>query len=571
MPDPQFKDDDDNYDDDNYDIEETSGIRSNAGVGGRGRQYKGNAAPTSRGRPGASRSQLQGSAPSGRRRAPATKEPAYYGYDDEDEDEDEEEEDDDYYQPASRGSQRRGGVRGPPPSRGRRGAGSRRGGPPSRRRPNRPQNQVGPYVGKAASAATATFTKGFTMLKSSIPEIRDKAEAYASVAQNIGGKYVREVKGMMSSELEQVLLKATRPDDTAVKPKHVERLVGVTYQISGQYDLYDPILRKLWAKMAELDFRTNIKALYVLHRFASDGSPDHAAALKARLRELRRTRDQKRKEKYFNSKMLLATSSSDGPEMAPYKAFMARYAHYVLLRTQCFGGAFTEISTVPSSRGRASKSITSTSLRAEHLEAAKMILKSGTQCVFKENEDCDNTGVCVERVATDLSALTAAVAQALTKALRPSKASREPAGNVDMALIKLWCEFYKDELLPKTKNMLKISAPILDQYGHYLPTRTGPSMNPELLEKGLRGEGEEGKEEEGEEEEDEKAVQEEEEERGEEEAEAKRADAENDEGEEDEEEGEEEKMEEEDEEEMEEEEEDGEGEDYDEEGYEDDY
>ena len=49
----------------------------------------------------------------------------------------------------------------------------------------------------------------------------------------------------MSSELEQVLLKATRPDDTHVKPKHIDRLVGVTYQISPQFDLYDPILRKV--------------------------------------------------------------------------------------------------------------------------------------------------------------------------------------------------------------------------------------------------------------------------------------------------------------------------------------
>jgi len=58
-------------------------------------------------------------------------------------------------------------------------------------------------------------------------------------------KYVREFKGAMSSELEQVLLKATRPDDTHVKPKHIDRLVGVTYQISPQFDLYDPILRKV--------------------------------------------------------------------------------------------------------------------------------------------------------------------------------------------------------------------------------------------------------------------------------------------------------------------------------------
>jgi len=97
------------------------------------------------------------------------------------------------------------------------------------------------------------------------------------------------------------MLKATRPDDTTAKGKHVERLVGVTYQISAKYDIYDAVLRKLWSKMCEKDWRTTIKALYVLHRFSSDGAPDHKPALKARLRELRRTKDPKRKEKYFSS------------------------------------------------------------------------------------------------------------------------------------------------------------------------------------------------------------------------------------------------------------------------------
>ena len=105
------------------------------------------------------------------------------------------------------------------------------------------------------------------------------------------------------------MLKATRPDDTPVKGKHVERLVGVTYQISARYDIYDAVLRKLWGKMAEKDWRTTIKALYILHRYSADGAPEHAQALKARLRELRRTKDPKRKDKYFNSKQLLAGDS----------------------------------------------------------------------------------------------------------------------------------------------------------------------------------------------------------------------------------------------------------------------
>merc|ERR1719491_536110 len=116
----------------------------------------------------------------------------------------------------------------------------------------------------------------------------------------------RDVKGLTSTELEQVMLKATRPDNVPVKTKHVERLVGVTYQISGRYDIYDAVLRKLWNKMAEKDARTKIKSVYVLHRFSADGSPGHREALKQRLRALRKTKDPKggRGARYFDSKVL---------------------------------------------------------------------------------------------------------------------------------------------------------------------------------------------------------------------------------------------------------------------------
>ncbi len=159
---------------------------------------------------------------------------------------------------------------------------SRRGTPPPRR--GGPPGRVIPYSREPVPSA---FTKGLAALKNSIPDpstVRDAAVNSLNVAREatsgLSANLYREVKGLTSSELEQVMLKATRPDDTAVKGKHVERLVGVTYQISARYDIYDAVLRKLWAKMAEKDWRTTIKALYILHRFSADGAPEHAAALK---------------------------------------------------------------------------------------------------------------------------------------------------------------------------------------------------------------------------------------------------------------------------------------------------
>lgn len=179
--------------------------------------------------------------------------------------------------------------------------------------------------GNTRAPQPSAFTRGLTALRESIPDassIKDSAFNSISAAKDTTSKlssnFYREIKGLTSSELEQVMLKATQPNDLPVKGAHVERLVGVTYQISGRYDIYDAVLRKLWSKMIEKDWRTTIKALYILHRFSADGAPDHQAALKARLRELRRTRDPKRKEKYFNSKQLLAgdsTVSENGHEL----------------------------------------------------------------------------------------------------------------------------------------------------------------------------------------------------------------------------------------------------------------
>mmetsp|Transcript_26261 Transcript_26261/g.72116 ORF Transcript_26261/g.72116 Transcript_26261/m.72116 type:complete len:597 (+) Transcript_26261:43-1833(+) len=389
-------------------------------------------------------------------------------------------EDEEDYPPPRRSSSSNTNRR-PPPGRGGPGRGGRRSGRGG-------GGRVVPYTNRRQQPST--FTRGLTAIRKSMPDpgsVKEAAMKSLSVAREttsgLSANLYREVKGLTSSELEQVMLKATRPDDTPVKGKHAERLVGVTYQISGRYDIYDAVLRKLWAKMAEKDWRTTIKALYILHRFAADGSPEHAPALKARVRELRRTRDPKRKGKFFSSKLLLAGDNSE--DTAKYRAFMGRYAHYVLLRAQCFGGMFDEFAAQPAKDGKkkkvAPKPITSTSLKADHLDAAKLLLETGTACVLKNGEECENTALAVERVASDLLGLTTAVTGALTRALKD-----DDLNGADPVLIKKWCEFYSEELLPQTRSMVKRTAPKLDAFGLFLPSRMGPTLSQDLLQKGLK-------------------------------------------------------------------------------------
>eukprot|EP00934_Nitzschia_sp_Nitz4_P004546 Nitzschia sp. Nitz4//scaffold19_size178191//172482//174239//NITZ4_002016-RA/size178191-processed-gene-0.40-mRNA-1//1//CDS//3329540798//4536//frame0 len=387
----------------------------------------------------------------------------------------------------------------PMPSRSRRSSSASRRTPPRRATSNR---GVVPYRRKKGPSA---FTRGIQVLRNSMPDpstVREAAmhsiTAAREATSGLSANLYRDIKGLTSSELEQVMLKATRPDDAAVKGKHAERLVGVTYQISSRYDIYDAVLRKLWAKMAEKDWRTTIKALYLLHRFSADGAPEHAPALKARLRELRRTRDPKRKEKYFNSKQLLAGDHK--PETTSYRAFLSRYAHYVLLRAQCFGGMFDELSLASTTNTRKSSSssasaaastsspkpVTATALRVEHLEAAQLLLKAGLACQLKSGEECENTAIAVERVVSDLMSLTSTVATTLNKVLT-SESKKDCASLLegsDRALIRQWCEFYQ-ELSPKTKTMIQRMTPKLDAYGQFLPSRIGASVSQDVLQKGL--------------------------------------------------------------------------------------
>lgn len=146
---------------------------------------------------------------------------------------------------------------------------------------------------------------------------------------------------------------------------------------------------------------------------------------------------------------------------------------------------FDEIAVEPGKDKKKSKSkpkpITSTRLRVEYLDAAAMLLKAGIACQLKDGEECENTAIAAERVASDLIGLTSAVAKALNRALEG-----DDLDGCDAAVIKRWCEFYSEELLPKTRSMVKRTTPKLDAFGLFLPSRMGATVSQDTLQKGLK-------------------------------------------------------------------------------------
>jgi cobalamin biosynthesis protein CobT len=109
-----------------------------------------------------------------------------------------------------------------------------------------------------------------------------------------------------------------------------------------------------------------------------------------------------------------------------------------------------------------------------------MLLKAGVVCQLKEGEECENTAIASERVASEMIGLTTAVAIALNHALKD-----DDLKGADPALLKKWCVFYSHHLLPQTKATVKRTSPKLDAYGLFLPSRMGTTVAPDILEKGL--------------------------------------------------------------------------------------
>ena len=94
---------------------------------------------------------------------------------------------------------------------------------------------------------------------------------------------MRDAKSFFSSDFESLLLEATRPTEDAPDPTAVERVVATVGTFVRNLDLRDATnpyrvtLRKLWAKLAEKDARTTLKALFLLHTLLASVEPEDGA------------------------------------------------------------------------------------------------------------------------------------------------------------------------------------------------------------------------------------------------------------------------------------------------------
>ncbi|CAM9234651.1 unnamed protein product [Chrysoparadoxa australica] len=253
-------------------------------------------------------------------------------------------------------------------------------------------------------------------------------------------KYVREAKGAMSSELEQTILKATRPDEGVVKSKHLTSLLRPSFELPQELNVHMPAVKKLWAKMRGSDWRTVVKALYVLHMFAADGSTSQASNLKDTMSSLSAQIDPKSKVQYFDLDSICAIAPPTWSEeiVAPYTPFIHTYAKYVLARAAEFGPGFTELmngyAMLLTSEGTEGRS-------RPCLVAVRELITLGLQCTLSDGADEAGDEAELREKSVMLVSAQVAVAQDLHDVLEAAAAQLDFLSKESLAI-----EEYPEEL-----------------------------------------------------------------------------------------------------------------------------
>jgi hypothetical protein len=129
---------------------------------------------------------------------------------------------------------------------------------------------------------------------------------------------MRDAKSFFSSDFESLLLEATRPTEDAPDPTAVERVVATVGTFVRNLDLRDATnpyrvtLRKLWAKLAEKDARTTLKALFLLHTLLASVEPEDGAILRAMIQKMAKETCKRTRCKYFDPAAILDCGQGGG-------------------------------------------------------------------------------------------------------------------------------------------------------------------------------------------------------------------------------------------------------------------
>lgn len=162
----------------------------------------------------------------------------------------------------------------------------------------------------------------------------------------------RDIKAYFSSDFEVLLLRMTAPTDVKTSPVDISRFIATTNtfiynnDIVSESNTYRVTLRKLWAKIAEKNFRTSLKALNLLHTLLVNSKPRNAVLYQKLINKMRKQFDQKTRTKYFDAKILHRNAVAASEEDRPLTIFAQALFRYVLARSKSYTALFEELTAV---------------------------------------------------------------------------------------------------------------------------------------------------------------------------------------------------------------------------------
>lgn len=167
-------------------------------------------------------------------------------------------------------------------------------------------------------------------------------------------KVMREAKAAVSFADTQILLKATRPNNDAAKERWVVKLLSSINtlplpasdaspaEVRKAQRPYRRVLEGLWARMAEHDWRTVTKSIYILHRVAREASPAHTGGFRTLLPIMQKEMCRATSSHYFSLPELTQLSPA-GQQLGD---FLKQYGLFVYTRLLAFDKDFTELASV---------------------------------------------------------------------------------------------------------------------------------------------------------------------------------------------------------------------------------
>jgi hypothetical protein len=125
-------------------------------------------------------------------------------------------------------------------------------------------------IGRPVVIPAKKETLSSRLLKS-LSEFKEKVQYGGTAAVDMLSRLIRDATAYFSSDFESLLLQMTSPTGSMTSQGDIDRFVATTksYVRNGdllsQSNTYRVTLCKLWAKITEPDYRTELKALYALH------------------------------------------------------------------------------------------------------------------------------------------------------------------------------------------------------------------------------------------------------------------------------------------------------------------